>query len=146
MENKIEINEYWIFVPMLILIVVMSVLGFWWSASTTELKKSLVDTVETFPETEYRVIEYSQLKESDPFTSGSMDIILNHDTELFNTEIKYINEKGDLQVLSDKQSIIVKYSEDIHVPKLIIKKVPTEKQDYKISDYVNPTLILPLEK
>ena len=75
-----------------------------------------------------------------------MDIIANDDVELFNTEIKYINEKGELQILSNRQSIIVKYVEGIHESKLVIKKVPTEKQNSKISDYVNPTLMLPLKK
>lgn len=139
-----EKNKDRLLIACMIFIAIMGILGVWWVYSALEYKNSLVDAVEKFPETEYKVIEYSRIEESG-LENGSMDIIAN-DVELFNTEIKYINEKGDLQVLSDKQSIIVKYSEDIHVPKLIIKKVPTEKQDYKISDYVNPTLMLPLKK
>lgn len=139
-----EKNKDRLLIACMIFIAIMGIWGVWWVYSALEYKNSLVDAVEKFPETEYKVIEYSRIEESG-LENGSMDIIAN-DVELFNTEIKYINEKGDLQVLSDKQSIIVKYSEDIHVPKLIIKKVPTEKQDYKISDYVNPTLMLPLKK
>lgn len=144
-----EKNKDRLLIAWMIFIVIMGIWGAWWAYSTAnstlEFKRSLVDTVETFPETEYKVIEYSRIKESG-LEKGTMDIIANDDVELFNTEIKYINKKGDLQILSDRQRIIVKYVEGIHEPKLVIKKVPTEKQNSKISDYVNPTLILPLEK
>ncbi|WP_242293044.1 hypothetical protein [Bacillus cereus group sp. BfR-BA-01441] len=139
-----EKNKDRLLIACMIFIAIMGILGVWWAYSALEYKNSLVDAVEKFPETEYKVIEYSRIEESG-LENGSMDIIAN-DVELFNTEIKYINEKGDLQILSNRQSVIVKYVEGIHEPKLVVKKVPTEKQNYKISDYVNPTLILPLEK
>ncbi|PGK15205.1 hypothetical protein CN895_07600 [Bacillus cereus] len=145
MWNISEKNEDRVFILLATFTVVMLILGGWYAYSTIEFKKSLVETVKAFPETEYRVIEYSKL-EGSGLENGSMDIISNDDVELFNTEIKYINEKGELQILSNRQSVIVKYIEGIHEPKLVIKKVPTEKQNYKISDCVNPTLILPLEK
>ncbi|PGM80962.1 hypothetical protein CN957_12920 [Bacillus cereus] len=139
-----EKNKDRLLIAWMVFIAIMGIWGGWWAYSALEFKDSLVDTVEMFPETEYKVIEYSRIEESG-LENGSMDIIAN-DVELFNTEIKYINEKGVLQILSNRQSVIVKYVEGIHEPKLIVKKVPTEKQNYKISDYVNPTLILPLEK
>ncbi|KFN11942.1 hypothetical protein [Bacillus pseudomycoides] len=149
--------ENWVYVPLAISVIlafcmIVSILYtlLLQSPEKSEMKASILKSIGDLQTMEYRVIDYSK---NDKGTSSSnnetIDLIIKDDQETYNFKIEYVDKDGNLKVMSKEQAIIVKYDESIKEPKLTMKKVPDKERKGKyatISEYVNPTLYIPLNK
>ncbi|PDY14189.1 hypothetical protein COO16_04300 [Bacillus pseudomycoides] len=116
----------------------------------SKMKASILKSIDDMQPIEYRVIDYSK-EDSEilHFKKETMDLIIKDNQETYNFKIEYVDKDGNLKVISKEQDVIVKYDDRIKEPKLTMKKVPEQKRKGKyaiISEYVNPTLYIPLNK
>ncbi|PEB42206.1 hypothetical protein [Bacillus pseudomycoides] len=147
------IDNLWIiWITVLALCVcVYLVISFLGDIDKSKLGESILKSIDGFQTIEYRVVDYSKKDASGSVFSsnGTMDLIIKDEQETYNFEIEYLDKDGNLKVISQEQSIIVKYDESIQEPKLIMKKIPDKVRKGKyatVSEYVNPTLYIPLNK
>lgn len=111
-----------------------------------QVREKLLKSIDTLESEEYEVITYSEItsESTSLFTDKDMDI-LNKNESTYYTEIKYTDKQGNLKNIRDTQKVLVKYDKNISSPKLILKKVPEDKREDVVSEYVNPTLCIPLK-